>query len=140
MSKTRTQVLEQGLRNLMVIAEGQTVSQSDMDKIDLVLDGVCGELADLHIFYVGDRGVLGPSGGDFDDSAYLSIADYLAYRALSVFPMGADGQTRLMQAATEAERRLRALSGPPRTRRELRVDPGTRQNRITTYAPFPNNF
>lgn len=140
MSKTREQVIEQALRNLMVIAEGQTVSQSDVDKIDLIVDGACGELADLAIFYVGDRGQIGPTGGDFDDSAYLSIADYLAYRALSTFPMAVDGQARLKAAHDDAITRLRALSGAPRGRRELRVDPATRQNRIVTYAPFPNNF
>lgn len=140
MSKTRQQVIEQALRNLMVIAEGQAVSQTDVDKIDLIIDGVCGELADLSIFYVGDRGLTGPSGGDFDDSAYLSIADYLAYRALSTFPMSADGQARMKMASYDAVMRLRALSGAPRGRRELRVDPATRQNRIGTYAPWPNNF
>jgi hypothetical protein len=139
MSKTRAEVIEQALRNLMVIAEGQAVSDSDVQKLDLIVDGVCAEMAALKIFYVADTGQIGPTGGDFDDAAYLSIADYLAWRGLSTFPMGEDGQARITGAATQAEAILRALSGAPRGRRELKFDTALRA-RARASAPFPNNF
>src|SRR5215471_16301027 len=140
MSKTRAEVIEQALSNLMVIAEGQSVSDTDVQKLDLILDGVCAELSSLSIFYVADTGQIGPSGGDYDEAAYLSIADYLAWRGLSTFPMGQDGQARIVSAATEAEKRLRALSGAPRGRRELKIDPALRTRGTASRAPFPNNF
>jgi hypothetical protein len=139
MSKSRTEIIEQTLRNLMVIAEGQAVSDSDVQKVDLILDGVCAEMASLAIFYVADTGQQGPTGGDFDDAAYLSIADYIAWRALSTFPMGADGTARITSAATQAETRLRALSGPPRGRREVKFDAGL-VGRSRARLPFPRNF
>src|SRR5262249_44009613 len=133
-------VIEQALRNLMVIAEGQPVQASDVLKLDLILDGVCAEMGALSIFYVADTGQQGPTGGDYDDAAYLSIADYLAYRGLSVFPMADDGQARMTRAYTEAVNILRAISGSPRGRRELKIDPAARPTRATSWAPYPNNF
>jgi hypothetical protein len=82
----------------------------------------------------------GPSGGDFADSAYLAIADYLAWRALSTFPMDASGQGRIASAKDVAEHILRALSGAPRGRREAKFDPALRGRVPPTYAPWPNNF
>jgi hypothetical protein len=139
MSKTRAEVIEQTLRNLSVIAEGQVTSDSDVQKVDLIIDGVCAEMATLQIYYVADTGQAGPSGGDYPDEAYLSIADYLAWRALSTFPMGQDGTMKLTAAGTAAEVRLRALAGAPRGRREAKFDPAL-SSRSRTGAPYPNNF
>jgi hypothetical protein len=139
MSKLRADIIEQTLRNLVVLAEGQPVSPTDVQKVDVILDGVCAEMASLGIFYVADTGQIGPTGGDFDDAAYLSIADYLAWRSLSTFPMGQDGQATIISNASEAEKRLRALSGAPRGRREMKLDPALAP-RVRSRAPFPNNF
>jgi hypothetical protein len=138
MSKLRVDVINQTLRNLVVIAEGQTIQDSDTQKLDLIFDGVAAELAGLDIYYVGDPGSAGPSGGDIDDAAYLALADYLAWRGLSSFPMGADGAARITAAKSAAVSILRQLAGAPRGRRELAIDPALRTR--SNVNQWPNNF
>ena len=121
MSKTRAELIDQALINLGVIAEGQSIDADLVDKMDGVVDPACAELSELDIYYVQDAGSLGPSGGDIPDSAFLSIAAYVANAACSAFNLPADA--KLMALSQLAESKLITLTRPARTRRTLRIDP-----------------
>lgn len=122
MPKTRNDLILQALTNLGIIAQGQSVSDDLVQKMDGFVDPTVAELAELGIYYVQDAGSAGPSDGAIEDSAFLYLADYLANRSCSGFNLPAD--TKMMALAQIAEDRLRTLAAPARTLRVLRIDPG----------------
>ena len=97
MSYDRAQLVTQALIELNVIAEGQSVSDSDMAKMDGYVNGAMSELNGLEIFYVADFGELGPTGGNFDDAAFLSLAKYLANAATAGFNQAADEKMKALE-------------------------------------------
>ncbi|WP_425991373.1 hypothetical protein [Afipia sp. DC4300-2b1] len=121
MSKTRAELIDQALINLGVIAEGQSIEADLVDKMDKVVDPACAQLSQLDIYYVQDAGEIGPTGGEIEDSAFLSLAAYIANAACASFNLPAD--TKLMALSQIAEATLTTLSRPARTRRTLRIDP-----------------
>lgn len=137
MTYTRAQLVNQALIDLGVIAEGQSVSDNDMSKMDAFVDAAMAELADLDIYYVSDYGQLGPTGGAIEPSAYLSLALYLANAATSAFNMPADA--KMVAEEQMAIAKLRTLSRPPRAQARLRTDPALRGSNRGVYAKFPNN-
>lgn len=137
MSYTRAQLVTQALVDLGVVAEGQTVSDNDMSKMDSFVDATMAELADLDIFYVADFGQLGPTGGTIDPSPFLSLALYLANAATSAFNLPADAKMAALEQMAIAK--LRVLARPPRAQARLRVDPALRGSNRGVYAKFPNN-
>lgn len=131
MSKTRSELINQCLVNLGIIAEGQSVSDQDVSKMDKIVDPALAELSALGFYYVSDAGEIGPTGGDIDDAAFLSLADYVANRACAAFNLAAD--TKMQALATIAKDTLTTLSASPRTLKTLRVDPALRHHRPGTY-------
>lgn len=129
MPKTRAEFIERCLFNLGVIAEGQSISDQDVSKMDGIVDPAFAELSspNVDIYYVQDGGSIGPTGGAIEDDAFLSLADYVANRACSSFNLPAD--VKLQAVALIAEGRLRTLSAPPRTQRTLRIDPSLQGRR-----------
>lgn len=136
MSKTRAELVTKALLDLGVIAEGQSVSSSELNRMDLIVDPAIAELNALDIYYVSDAGQLGPTGGDIEDSAFLSIALYIANAACSAFNLAADQKMKALE--TEAIAKLRTLSRSPRTLNTSKLDPALRTWR-RGYYPFPNN-
>jgi hypothetical protein len=137
MSYTRAQLVTQALLDLGVIAEGQSVSDTDTSKMDGVVDAAMAELAALDIYYVADSGTQGPSGGDIDAGAFLSVSLYLANAACSAFNMSSDEKMKALEI--EAIRKLRTLSRPPRSNQRLRIDPILRGGNRGQWARWPNN-
>lgn len=127
MSKDRAQLINQSLVNLGIVAEGQSVSAEDIDKMDTIVDPALNELTDLDIYYVSDAGSLGPTGGDFEDSAFLSLAAYVANAACAAFNLPAD--QKMITLSQMAEQKLVTLSRPARTLRTLRIDPALQSRR-----------
>lgn len=131
MSKSRAELINQSLTNLGIIAEGQSISAQDVQKMDTVVDPALSELAELGIYLAQDAGDLGPTGGEIDDSAYLSLAAYIANAACSAFNLPAD--QKLQALALLAEQKLITLSRPGRTRRTLNIDAALLTRRVGTY-------
>lgn len=131
MSKTRAELIDQCLTNLGVIAEGQSISAQDVEKMDTVVDPALSELSALDIYYVQDAGEIGPDGGALEDSAFLSLASYIANAACAAFNLPAD--QKLEALALLAEQKLRTLSRPGRTLRTLQVDAALHSRRIGHY-------
>lgn len=131
MSKTRAELINQGLQNLGVIAEGQSISDQEVDKMDAIVDPALAELARLDIYYVQDAGSIGPTDGAIEDEAFLAVADYIANRACASFNLPAD--QKLQALASLAEGKLRTISAPPRTRRTLQIDPALQGRRYGYY-------
>lgn len=121
MSKTRADLIDQALINLGVIAEGQSIEADLVDKMDKVVDPACAQLSRLDIYYVQDAGEIGPTGGEIEDGAFLSLAAYIANAACAAFNLPADA--KLMALSQIAEAMLITLTRPARTRRTLRIDP-----------------
>ena len=121
-TKTRRELVDQALANLGILAVGQSVSDEDVSKMDVLVDPVCEKLTELGIYYVQDQGSIGPSGGGFESAAFLPIADYLANAAAASFNLAAD--TKLAVLSQIAEQDLRTISRPPQVRRTLRIDGG----------------
>lgn len=133
MSKTRAEFIDRCLFNLGVIAEGQSVSDQDVSKMDGIVDPAFAELSspNVDIYYVQDGGSVGPTGGVIEDDAFLSLADYVANRACASFNLPADQKMQALSLLAEA--RLKTLSAPPRTKRTLSVDPALRTHRRGYY-------
>jgi len=121
-TKTRQELLYEALDQLGILVPGQAPSAANLNKIDGIFDPVCEELTDLDIFYVQDAGEIGPTGGEIESSAFLSIAAYLANAAAPKFNLAADAKLKAL--AIEAEAKLRTLSRPASTRRTLGIDAG----------------
>jgi hypothetical protein len=131
MSKTRAQLINQALVNLGIIAEGQNVNDTDIDKMDVIIDPAVALLARKSIYYVQDPGSIGPVDGAIEDEAYLPLADWIANRACSAFNLPAD--QKLQALASLAEGDLITISAPGRTLRTLRIDPALQSRRLGTY-------
>lgn len=116
MSKTRAELINQVLDRLQILVYGQTASNEDVQKVDLLVDTAIAQLAALDIYYVADPGEVGPLDGAILDEEFLPLADYIAQ-----FHLLAD--TRTQALAQIAEANLRKLAAPARTLRTLRVDP-----------------
>lgn len=137
MPYTRAQLVNKALLNLGVIAEGQSVSDSDSSKMDSVVNGAMAELIGLEIYFVADYGQIGPTGGAIEDEAYLSLAVYLANAATTEFNMPSDTKMKALEA--EAIAKLQTLSRPPRARARLSIDPAVRGGNRGQFARLPNN-
>jgi hypothetical protein len=135
---TRAQLITQALTDLGVIAEGQSVSDNDTSKMDGYIDAAMSELADLEIYYVADYGQPGPTGGNIEASAFLSLARYLAKAACMGFNLPAD--PKVDAESQQAVAKLRTLSGPARAKARLRVDPLLVRGYRGFWNKFPNNF
>jgi len=131
MSKTRAELINQCLYNLGVIAQGQSISDEEVDKMDLIVDAAVAKLAALGIYYVQDVGSLGPTDGEIEDSAFLPLAAYIANEACAGFNLAADAKMQAL--ATIAEGSLQTLSAPARALRTLRIDPALVTVRRGTY-------
>lgn len=127
MSKTRLELITQSLVNLGIIAQGQSVSAEDVQKMDGIVDPALAELAALDIYYTQDAGGIGPADGAIEDSAFLSLASYVANAACAAFNLPAD--EKLQTLALLAERKLVTLSRPSATLRTLRIDPALQHRR-----------
>lgn len=136
MSKTREELINKALGTLQVLAVGQSVNGTDVDKMDAIVDPAIAELSSLEIYYAPDVGELGPSGGDIDDAAFLSLANYLAAAAGPDF--GFYNDDRLQALAMLAEAKLLTISAPARTLKTLRVDPALTPIRVGYYRGWPN--
>lgn len=137
MSYTRAQLVTKALSKLGVIAEGQVVSASDLQKMDDQVEAAFELLNGLDIYYVADYGTPGPTGGNIDDAAFLPLATWLANEACEDFNMPADQQ--MDAATTQAVARLRTLAAPPRANTRLRVDNAVRGRNRGQWGRFPNN-
>jgi hypothetical protein len=133
-SKTRAELINQCLTNLGVIAEGQSIDADLVSKMDTIVDPAIAELASLDIYYVQDAGEIGPSDGAIEDSAFLSVADYIANAACAAFNLPAD--QKLQTLALLAEQKLRTLAAPARTLRTLGVDPAVSRR----FWPYRGGF
>lgn len=131
MPKNRAEFIDQCLTNLGIIADGQTISPQEVEKMDGVVDPALSELADLDIYYVQDAGNIGPTDGAIEDSAFLSLAAYVANAACAAFNLPAD--TKMQALAILAEQKLITLSAQPRTQQTLKVDPALRAHRHGYY-------
>jgi hypothetical protein len=134
MPKTRAELINQCLTNLGVIAEGQSIDADLVQKMDGIVDPAIAELASLDIYYVQDAGELGPADGAIEDSAFLSVAAYIANAACAAFNLPAD--QKLQSLALLAEQKLRTLAAPARTLRTLRVDPAVSRR----FWPYRGGF
>lgn len=125
--KTRPELINQALVNLGVIAFGQSVSAEDVQKMDTIIDPALAELTDLDIYYVSDAGEIGPTGGAFEDSAFLSLAAYVANAACAAFNLPAD--QKMIALSQLAEQKLITLGRPGATLDRLRIDPAIQTRR-----------
>jgi hypothetical protein len=132
MPKTRAELITQCLTNLGVIAEGQSVSDNDVSKMDKIVDPAISELSALDIYYVQDAGSIGPADGNIEDAAFLSIAAYIANASCAAFNLAAD--TKMQALSQLAEAKLRTLAAPARSLRTLRIDPALRPRRYGYYT------
>ncbi len=121
-TKTRQELIIEALDQLGIIVPGQAPSSTVMNKMDGILDPALEKLSGLDIYYVADAGEIGPTGGEIESSAFLSIAAYLANTAAPKFNLPAD--VKLKALALEAEQDLRTLARPASTRKFLRIDAG----------------
>lgn len=131
MTKLRSELINQALTNLGVIAQGQSIDPNSISKMDTIVDPACSELSDLDIYYVQDAGSIGPMSGSIEDSAFLSLAAYIANAACAAFNLPAD--QKLQALADLAVTKLTTLSRPGRSKKFLSVDKGLLPKRIGYY-------
>lgn len=131
MPKTRAELINQCLTNLGILAEGQSITADLVNKMDGVVDPALAELADLDIYFVQDAGDLGPENGEIPDSAFLSLAAYIANAACAAFNLPADQKMQALSIL--AEQKLITLGRPGSTLRVLRQDPAVTRHRRGFY-------
>lgn len=132
-TKTRRDLILEALDDLGILVPGQAPSAAVMNKMDGIVDAVIEELDGLDIYYVSDAGEIGPSGGEIESSAFLSVAAYLANAAAAKFNLPADAKLKAL--AIEAVDRLERLARPTPTKKFLSTDAG-----IPTGARRIRNF
>jgi hypothetical protein len=138
MSYNRAQIVSQALTNLSILAEGQAASDSDVSKMDGIVNGAFATLAALNIYTVADYGNLGPVGGNIEDEAFLPLATWLARKACEAFNQPADEkmETELRLAVAD----LVTIAAPPRSKARLSVEPALRGNGSRgASGRWPNN-
>jgi hypothetical protein len=121
-TKTRQELITEALDQLGIIVPGQAPSATVMNKMDTIIDPVIEELSELGIYYVDDAGEIGPTGGEIESSAFLSLGAYLANAGAAKFNLPAD--IKLKALAQEAEQKLRTITRPASTRKFLKTDAG----------------
>lgn len=131
MSKTRAELINQCLTNLGVVAEGQSITADMVNKMDGIIDPAISELSALDIYYAQDAGEVGPSNGEIEDSAFLSLAAYIANAACAAFNLPADQKMQALSML--AEQKLVTLGRPGSTHRTLQLDPALRSHRRGIY-------
>jgi hypothetical protein len=111
-AKTRLELKERALKNLGVLAEGQTAATEDLAEVDDHIDPLLAELTDRDIFYVVDDEAI-------DDSAFLSLGHCLAWACAAQF--GAQADPALAALAQQAEMKLKNIASEGPTYRALKV-------------------
>jgi hypothetical protein len=130
-TKTRRQLIDQVLGNMQVLAPGQTPADEDVQRVDGVIDAVLDSLNAREIVYVSDPGTPGPLDGAIEAAIFLPLAHCVAKEAGAGFGLGADAA--LSALAAEAERHLKTITKPPRSRKLLRIDPALTPSRRTSF-------
>jgi hypothetical protein len=105
MSYTRTSLITAVLDNLQRAGVGRAITTEDRDFVDGRLDAVLADLAQRDIYAFEDIGEVGPTGGTFDEAAYLHLVDYIVARFSKPFGAPIDREEMAI-----AERRLKTLS------------------------------
>jgi hypothetical protein len=121
MPKTRRELIDQILDNLGILVPGQAAGDEAVSRVDGILDPAAATLQGLDIVYIADIGTGNPpAGGQIDDALFLPLANWMAWQVGGAFNM-ADSPS-LKALALEAEKTLRTLTRPARTRRTLQTD------------------
>lgn len=97
--RTREDLIARVLKNLGVLAAGQSPSDEDRAEIDDLIDPVCAKLL--------DDGVAKLNGDEIDDAAYLPLADIVAERAMVPFGIGGTRAGEIRAAAEQARTDLK---------------------------------
>ncbi len=116
MTKTRTQLVHRALRNLGVLAQGQTPSDEDYDSVNDLMDPLFAELASREIVTV-------PDPEHIDDDVFLALGHCLAGAARSEFGVLGTGESQEIAALAEkAERDLKVISSRGPTYKVSSID------------------
>lgn len=119
--KTREEFIAFVLDDLGVLVPGQAPANEIVAKVDTRLDAVLAELRADDIFEVSNPGTADPpNGGEYDLSIVNSLSAVVADRVKGAFNASADAAIKA--EAVIAEKRLRRIGKPERTRKFLRTD------------------
>jgi hypothetical protein len=97
--KTRTELINQVLMNLGVLAVGQAADADTFDVVDNLVDGLLAELEAQDIIYIQDITTYG-----VEEKHFQPLARMLAWRAAPAF--GAQNDQGLMLLAVQASEQL----------------------------------
>lgn len=126
-SFTRRELIDQVLANLKVLAEGQTPSAEEVEKVDKMIDPTIALLAARDIYYVPDAGERGPVDGAIDPAIFLPLADCVAFAVSGSFNQAGDAALAALNSV--AEELLKDVGRPASTMQTLRVDRGLQLRR-----------
>lgn len=135
-SKTRRELIDAVLDSLGVLIPGQAPSDEAVARVDDVLDPVLAQVAADDILYVQDPGTSNPpSGGQIDLAIFLPLADIVAWNIAGAFNSAGDPSLKVKNDL--AEKTLRRIGRPARTRKTLQTDS---QLRTGNRRRMPFNF
>ncbi|GLS44367.1 hypothetical protein [Methylobacterium brachythecii] len=97
--KTREELIARVLKNLGVLAAGQSPSDEDRAEVDDLIDPVCAKLF--------DDGVAKLTGDEIDDAAYLPLAAIVTEAAMVPFGIGGQKASDLEALAEKAKSDLK---------------------------------
>lgn len=140
-TKTRAELIAQVLDNLGVISRGQAPTDNDISKVDGVLDPIFASLDGRDVVSIDEPGTPDPpTGGEYDLSIFLALADVVANRCAGSFNLAGDAQ--LFVLSQKGEEEMRILTAPSKTRKFLRTDSAVSGNRSSRNAALYtiNNF
>lgn len=113
--RTREQLIARVLKNLGVLAAGESPSDEDRAEIDDLIEPICAKLL--------DDGVAKLNGDEIDDAAYLPLAAIIAETALVPFGIGGAKAAELRGLAEMARTDLKLAYRIYDIRPPLRIEP-----------------
>lgn len=121
MARTRREFIDLILDNLGVLVPGQAPGEEAVARVDGIIDPSLATLGALGIVYVADAGTPNPpAGGEIDDAIFIPLGDWVAWQVAGGFNLS--DSPSLKALAIEAEKILRIIGRPARTRQTLRTD------------------
>jgi hypothetical protein len=118
--KTRRDLVDQVLENIGVLAEGQTPSAEQVDRVDKKIDPAFADLNARGVMYIGDT-------EEIPVEIFLQLADVVAYRCIQTFGVSTDDEVKLTRRKEAAEKELKTIARPAKTRKVLSTDSALRQ-------------
>lgn len=115
MARTKSDLVNQVLENLGVLAVGQTAEVENTSRVDARISGILSTLRAREVFYLGDA-------DNIPDEAFEPLSNVVSWECRSMFGVTGDELVPLKQANDDAIAGLKIMSRGRPTYQPLRTE------------------